>query len=341
MFPLIKKDIPLAPYTTLGVGGHAEYFTQVTNLHELHEVVLWAKENVIPITIIGGGSNVLISDDGVEGMVVRIQFTDITYTQKNDSFTYVTVGAGVVLDALIADLVSRKLWGLENLSAIPGTVGAVPIQNVGAYGVEAGECIDTVTAYDTETNTIVELTNEACLFSYRDSLFKHTEGKRYIVIVVTFVVSNTPNPKLGYKDIKSFFGKYTPSDIGDIRKAIIAIRSKKFPDWRNVGTAGSFFKNPMISQVQFEALKILYPLIPGYVVKGNQVKISLGWVLDHVCSMRGFKKGTVGLYEHQALVLVCEKGSSATEVQNFAAYVIEQVFQKTKISIEREVTFLK
>lgn len=341
MLSLIKKDVPLAGYTTLGIGGRAEYLAEVTNLHELHEVVLWAKENTIPVTILGGGSNVLVRDEGVKGVVIQIRFTEVTYTKKDEEYMYVTTGAGIVLDELVAELVSKNLWGLENLSGIPGTVGAVPIQNVGAYGVEACECIHTVTVYDTETHTTLEFTNDACVFSYRDSIFKHESGKRYIVVAVTFLVSSTPNPKLGYKDIKSFFGKDTPSSIGEIREAIIAIRSKKFPDWKTVGTAGSFFKNPIIPKNQFEELKTLYPLVPGYVVQGNQVKVSLGWILDHVCNMRGIRKGQVGLYEKQALVLVCDKGSSANEVQSFSESIIREVFQKTKIIIEREVTILK
>ncbi len=215
----IQQNIPLAPYTTLGVGGGAEFFCEVTNQQELHEAMSWANENSHPVTVLGGGSNVLVAESGVKGLVLRIRFTDCTYKTLDATTTEVMGGAGILLDDFVADLVSKRLWGLENLSAIPGTVGAVPVQNVGAYGVEVADVITKVTVYDKETDEIYDLSKEKCVFGYRDSIFKTKEGKRYIIIAVSFLLSNIPNPKLNYKDIQEFFHGETVTEIERIREA--------------------------------------------------------------------------------------------------------------------------
>lgn len=337
----IQQNIPLAPYTTLGVGGQAEYFCEVANEHELREAIQWAQENKHPVTILGGGSNVLVAESGVRGLVLRICFTDSVYKTLDATTTEVTGGAGILLNYFIGELVSKKLWGLENLSAIPGTVGAVPVQNVGAYGVEVADVITKVSVYDTVTNSVVDLSREACAFGYRDSIFKKEEGKRYIIVSVTFMLSNVPNPKLAYKDIQEYFIGETVVDILRIREAIIAIRALKFPDWNVVGTAGSFFKNPIISKSEFERLQNLYPGLPGFSNDEGNIKISLGYILDKVCNLKGYREGRVGLYEKQALVLVCDKGTSWSEVYDFSQKIIESVFEKTGIQIEREVTVME
>ena len=168
---LIQEQIPLAPLTTLGVGGKASYFCVAETIDELRECVLWARSESLPITCIGGGSNILVQDDGVAGLVIQIAFSSRTYEERGDVVS-VTVGAGVPFDALVGETVTRGLWGLENLSAIPGTVGGVPIQNVGAYGVEACDVILSVEVFDRALHTVTVLTNEQCQFAYRDSLFK-------------------------------------------------------------------------------------------------------------------------------------------------------------------------
>ena len=264
---------------------------------------------------------------------------DVAY-MRNGEEVHVTAGAGVELDVLIAELAEKNLWGLENLSAIPGTVGAVPVQNVGAYGVEACDVIHSVCVYDVTNDVVTTLPNNACAFAYRDSIFKKEHGKKYIILSVTFIVSESGAPKIAYKDLKTFFETHdsAPVKVLDVRNAIIAIRSKKFPDWHIMGTAGSFFKNPIITQEAYRALVAKYPEIPGFLLDDGMVKIALGWVLDHVCGMRGVWVGNVGLYEHQALVLVCTKNATAAEIKNFSQMIIDTVFEKTNIVVEREVT---
>ncbi|MFZ2253474.1 MAG: UDP-N-acetylmuramate dehydrogenase [Minisyncoccia bacterium] len=335
---IIKQNIPLASYTTLGVGGQAEYFCEVGTEAELREAVAWAHENNHMVTVLGGGSNVLVRDEGVKGLVLRVCILGVIYQTLDDESVYVTVGAGVILDKLIHELVEKKLWGLENLSAIPGTVGAVPIQNVGAYGVEAAEVIIKVTVYDRETGTVHELDCATCAFGYRDSLFKKEGGKRYIILSVTFKVSTIANPKLAYKDLREIFEEGEVPDIARVRNAVCHIRAQKFPDYTVIGTAGSFFKNPIIAQGEFERLCKDFPELPGFPHGEGMIKISLGWILDKVCNLKGYSEGEVGLYEKQALVLFCAKGIAADDVVSFSEKIIEKVFQKTNIRIEREVT---
>ncbi len=334
----ILKDIPLGPLTTLGVGGSAEYFTKVHDVETLRETIAWAKSEKLSIAILGAGSNVLVSDEGVRGLVIQPQFTDITYKEEGGEML-VTVGAGIILDRLIEELVQNGYWGLENLSAIPGTVGAVPVQNVGAYGVEVKDVIQTVTVFDIQSEEERSLTSTECAFGYRDSIFKH-EKNRYIILEVTFRVSKNEKPVLLYKDLQNYFEACPQPALQSIRNAIIEIRSKKFPNWKIVGTAGSFFKNPSISKEKFEILQKQFPELPGHVNSDGGVKISLGWVLDRLCSLRGYTEGNVGLYTEQALVLVCSRNATSDEIEKFSEKIIRMVFEKIKVVIEREVTIL-
>lgn len=331
----ISHDVSLAPHTTLGVGGRAQYFASVETVAGLHDVLMWAEHIQCPVMILGGGSNILFPDTGYDGLVIQMCIDGVTYREDGKN-VYVTAGAGVVLDTLIAELVEKEIWGLENLSAIPGTVGATPVQNVGAYGVEVKDVVQSVTVYDRMSHTTHTFTNTECVFGYRDSLFKQQAGKNSVVTQVTFALTRTPKPCCMYKDLQAYFGDTAPT-IREIRSAIIEIRGKKFPDWNHIGTAGSFFKNPIVSATIFESLKATYPDLPGYTQENNMIKLSLGWILDKVCGLKGYTQGTVGLYHAQALVLVCEKGTSAHEVIRFSEEIIENVFQKTGVRIEREV----
>ncbi len=336
----IEEDVPLATHTTLGVGGAAEYYARVTTLTQLEEAVAWAHAQALTITVIGGGSNILVRDTGITGLVLTLDFTAIEISQKSEQGVFVTVGAGVELDVCIQKMVEEGLWGLENLSSIPGTVGAVPIQNVGAYGVEAKEYIHTVQVFNIETQKSETFTNDECAFAYRDSIFKKQIGKKFIIVSVTFVVTKNAYPRIEYADLKKYFnGEKNPS-LREIRNAVIRIRQDKFPDWTRVGTAGSFFKNPIISETAFLQLQEKYPELPGY-KSDVGVKISLGWILDHVCNLRGYTDTYgVGLYEHQALVLVCPHHTPTKHIEHFYKNIIAEVFEKTSIQIEPEVTIL-
>jgi len=338
----IQEHIPLSGYTTLKVGGPAQYLTEVQSVAELREAVRWAHEHTLPLHILGGGSNVLVPDEGVQGLVIRNLITGIEVREVGD-MVHLRAGAGEVFDDVVARACAEGWWGLENLSCIPGSVGATPIQNVGAYGVETAELVHTIDVYDTVTDTETTLTPEVCAFGYRDSRFKHDEGKRYVVTHVTYALSKVPAPRLHYRDLAEWQQKRdteAASALAEIRAAVCAIRSRKFPDWHVVGTAGSFFKNPVISAAEYARLVALYPGLPGHEAGEGMVKVSLGWVLDHVLAVRGVRDGAVGTYEGQALVLVHHGGGSAAEIGAFADGIARRVEDALGITLEREVTRL-
>lgn len=335
----VRQNVPLAPLTTLKIGGEAKYFADISEVSALREVVHWARENDRRVTVLGGGSNVLMREGLLEGVVIHINIGGITY-QEHGNETVVTVGAGVVLDELVRELVERGVWGLENLSAIPGSVGATPIQNVGAYGVEVSDRITSVTVYDMENDQFLVLHSDACKFGYRDSVFKHEMAGKYIVVSVTFLLTKTPTPVLSYNDVTRYFKDNPKPTLRDIREAIIAIRSKKFPDWRIVGTAGSFFKNPVLTEAAFKALRGKHPTVPGFTLPDGRIKVPLGFVLDKILNLKGERTGDVGLYEDQALVLVNYGGASYTEVETFAKDIVERVKVATGIDVEYEVTYI-
>lgn len=335
----VQKNCSLAPHTTLKVGGEAAVFLVVTTKQELVEAIEYARTASLPIALLGSGSNVLVVDSGFPGCVIKMDIRGRVVEDHGETVE-LSVGAGEMLDDVIAYSVENNLWGIENLSHIPGTVGATPIQNVGAYGVEVKDVITRVTAFDTSTNQFEVLNNDACAFGYRDSLFKKEWGKKYIITEVTFLLSKKSNPKLTYTDLQKHFATEISVTQQKIRDAVIGIRSQKFPNWHEVGTAGSFFKNPIITSEKYTALLSEYPELPGYMQGDGTVKISLGFVLDKILNLRGYAEGNVRLYEHQALVLVADTGATAKKIQLFAEKIIEQVKNKIGVTVEMEVTSL-
>ncbi len=335
----IQKNVPLHRYTTLRVGGVADYFVEVKSVEDLEKAANFATQNSLPFLVLGGGSNVLINDAGFRGLVALMNITGRQYEDKDGAQVALRLGAGEVFDDVVAETALKNLWGLENLSSIPGTVGATPVQNVGAYGVEVSALIISVEAINIETLEKKVFTNDECHFLYRDSFFKTSVGKRWVITFVTYALSRTPNPQLSYADLSQLkdSAELSPSDI---REAIKNIRSQKFPNWSLVGTAGSFFKNPIISSGHYNKLKQVYKDIPGYVQADDVVKVSLGYILDKVCGLKGYCEGNVCLYEKQALVLVASEGATATEIEKFSNSIKEKVFAKTKIKIDCEVSFL-
>lgn len=335
-----QSHVPLSQHTTLKVGGVASYFASVHTLEELQAAVAWARTRKQSVTVLGAGSNVLVSDEGIDGLVLQIALRGRTYAEPVAGTVRATFAAGEQLDSVIAETVERCLWGLENLSHIPGTIGATPIQNVGAYGVEVSDLIDTIDVFDTQTGTIEQWSAQQCAFGYRDSRFKHEPRGRYIVTAVTFRLSVEPRPVLMYGDLRTLASDTELPAQADIRATVCRIRSTKFPDWHTVGTAGSFFKNPIVSTHEAERLRREFPGIPLYEVDDRRVKVALGWVLDQVCGLRGHYRGSVGCYEGQALVLVHQGGVCASDVIAFAEYVTTLVYERTGLEIEWEVTRL-
>ena len=331
---IVREQVALGPQTTLKIGGPATYYIEVTTESELEEAVTFAEQKALPFCILGGGSNMLVADEGYRGVIINMRIQGRVYEQINSEMFTVHVGAGEVLDDFISDLVERGLWGLENLSHIPGSVGATPVQNVGAYGVEVADVIARVRVFDAETKTFFVLKNSECGFSYRHSIFK--EKYNLIIVSVTFSLFVIPKPNVTYAGLTSRL-EGVPS-LRNIRDTIIAIRSEKFPDWHTVGTAGSFFKNPLLTQSEVIVLLKKYPDIPTYPASNDLTKVSLGYILDKICGLKGFTIGPVRLYEKQALVLVAEEGATEADIKNFVKIISEKIFLKAFIKISQEVT---
>lgn len=330
----VREYVSLAPYTTLQVGGPARYLVEVTTEGDIQAARQFASQAGVPVLVLGAGSNILMRDRGFEGLVLVNRITGRTYTESEDGTMFAVYGAGESLDAVIAETVERGLWGLENLSHIPGTVGATPVQNVGAYGVEVSSLIVELTASHLVTGEQKIFTKQQCQFGYRDSYFKTEEGRDWVIERVVFKLSSTPSPVLSYKDLLPLAEREVTQST--IRDKVISIRSAKFPDWHTVGTAGSFFKNPIVPADQAEALKSQWPQLPTYPAANDLTKISLGYVLDKICGLKGYTDEKVGLYEHQALVLI-NTGDSAEAVEQFVESIKQIVKEKTGITIEQEV----
>ena len=337
----IEENISLKDLTTFKLGGKARYFMRAYTLEGIRKACTWAVSHGLPLFILGEGSNILVSDTGFSGLVLKVELKGITYSYEKNN-VLVTASSGESWDALVAFTVQKGWYGIENLSNIPGAVGATPIQNVGAYGVEVSDVIKWVEVYDTETGTTLKLKNKECHFSYRDSLFKHEGGKKFIVTKVCFMLSRGGVVNMEYKDVKKYFRERnieTPT-LRQAREAIISIRKKKFPDISSVGTGGSFFKNPIISKEHFRELKRKFPLIPHFIQEDKKVKIPLAWILEHVCTIKGKRQQHVGTFERQPLVLVHYGGGTAEELKKFADGIQTDVKLKTNITVIPEVSLV-
>lgn len=337
----IEENVPLAAFTTFRIGGAARFFVRVDSLQELQEAIAFANEKILRVLVLGGGSNMLIDDEGFDGLVIKIDIRGIEILQESEGAELV-VGAGESWDELVARTVEEGLWGIENLSGIPGTVGAAPVQNIGAYGSELKDTFVWAEALDVTTQEMVRLDATACAFSYRSSIFKRHAGQ-YVILRVALRLSKLPNPKLSYKDLTLAFPGAEPT-LPEVRGAVLAIRARKFPDLAVEGTAGSFFLNPIVSAEVAATLTKEYPDLPQYAQEGSEersVKISLAWLLDNVLGLKGYSVGGARLFESQPLVVVARAGTSSNDVEALAGEVIEKIQKKFNITIEMEVRIQK
>jgi UDP-N-acetylmuramate dehydrogenase len=331
----IQENVSLAQYTTFKVGGPAKFFCLIKKEDELLEAVKFAEQNNLPVFIIGGGSNLLVSDSGYSGLVIKLDIKGIIFSSNK-----VIACAGEDWDDFVQETLDKGFNGLENLSAIPGTVGASPVQNIGAYGVEVADFIEEVRVFDTKNHNFISVSNKDCQFAYRDSVFKHQKG-RFVVVSVTFNLKQDGKTNLSYKDLEEYFDKKkTNPNPKEVREAVIEIRSKKLPDWKKWGTAGSFFKNPIIGIQKYVDLKQHYPDLPGFPDCDGNIKVSLAWILDKVCNAKNLAVGNAFVYEKQALVLVAKPGASASDILELSRKIQDLVKEKTGIVIEAEVEWV-
>ncbi len=339
----IVENVSLKGYTTFKIGGEARFFVAVKTVEELQQALHYAEAQTLPVFILGGGSNILVSDEGFPGLVIKIEIGGIEM-RDGDLGTEVVAGAGAVWDDLVAYAVAQGLYGIENLSLIPGTVGAAPVQNIGAYGAEIKDVISWVEVIDTTTKEIKIMTKAECAFGYRDSIFKKPEGKKYVITRVALVLKKNDEVHPEYKDIKEYCLKNNLDPhtltLQAVRNIVIDIRTNKLPDLAVYGTAGSFFKNPIVEKQTYETLVQHYPGMPGFVVDDTHIKIPAAWILDNVCGFKGYRDGSVGVYKNQALVLVNFGEGTAQEIKKLSEKMINAVAEKTKIFLEREVQFV-
>ena len=289
-------------------------------------------------TVLAGGNNILFTRD-YDGVLLTPVARGITLLSDDGDEVRVRADAGVEWDDLVEWAVGRGLWGIENLSLIPGKAGAAPVQNIGAYGCEAKDAIRRVEMYCVETGAMLTLDAAHCGFGYRESVFKHDLKGRVIITAVEIALTHTPRPRLGYGDVEREVEARGGATLRNIREAICAIRRAKLPDPAVLGNAGSFFKNPVVGAAAAERLLAEYPDMPHYPAPEGRVKLAAGWLIDRA-GMKGSRKGAVGVHERQALVLVNHGGATGGEVIAFAHEVQEQVREKCGIEIDTEVNIL-
>lgn len=289
---------------------------------------------------LGGGNNIIFTKD-IDAVLIVPCNKQIEILEENQQHCHIRVGAGLEWDELVEWAVSKKLWGLENLSLIPGKVGAAPVQNIGAYGVEAKDCIVCVEMFYPEQSNFITLAAEHCNFGYRESVFKHTLKGRVIITAVEFMLSKVANPKLGYGDVTAKVEELGGATIENIRQAICSIRRAKLPDTAVTGNAGSFFKNPIVDSNLADMLFEQHPDMPRYATaEPNKVKLAAGWLIDR-CGLKGYSKGNVGVHSRQALVLINTTGeATGSEVIAFAQMVQQRVKEQFGIEIDTEVNIV-
>lgn len=334
----IEENVALAPYTTFKIGGSADYFCRVGTKKDVEDAFAFCREKSIPLYILGGGSNLLISDGGFRGLVMKLELLGRIWRDTDINFVEVTVAAGENWDTFVEESVLCGVYGLENLSGIPGSVGGTPIQNVGAYGAEVADVIVGVTACNVQTGTWHRFTAEECKFGYRDSYFKTAVGRNYIVSEVTFRLQKHGKLNTWYKDLANYFTEHkeTPT-LASVRAAVLEIRGRKFPDLKIYGTAGSFFKNPIVSVSTVARIRKLFPTMPSFSAARNKEKIPAAWLIEHVGGFKGSKLRDVGSFQNQALVVVNYGDATSKDVMEFSNGIIDDIHKKIGIRLEREV----
>lgn len=331
----IKKDYPLKSRNSFGFDVSSRFYVDASKTDKISFSLNYASYYNLPVLVLGGGSNIVFTKD-YEGLIIHPTINGIEVIE--DAFDSITVraGAGVLWDSLVEWSVSKGLGGLENLSWIPGDVGASPIQNIGAYGVEAKDTIVLVEGLNIITKKKVELSNAECLFDYRYSIFKGELRHKIIVTNVYFKLLKKPTLITHYGNIDEEIEKLGAKTLSNVREAIINIRKRKLPDPAEIGNAGSFFKNPVVKASVFEDIKNKFDNAPSYPAPENHVKIPAGWLIEQ-CGWKGKQVGNCGVHKDQALVLVNNGGATGNEILNLAKQIQKSVLDQFGIALEMEV----
>ncbi|MBT2787538.1 MULTISPECIES: UDP-N-acetylmuramate dehydrogenase [unclassified Halomonas] len=327
----IFSNVDLSAANTLRLPCQAERFAAPTTLTALRQTLAQACRKGWPVTLLGGGSNVLLPEK-LPGLVVRPALQQFWLSQhQGDVLAH--VGAGVSWHTLVMTTAARGLWGIENLALIPGSCGAAPVQNIGAYGVELADTLQAVQVMELATGRVDWLNAQQCTFGYRDSIFKGELAGSVVITRLVLRLSRTPAPRLGYGDLAArLVGSLTPLAVAE---AVCAIRREKLPDPQVLANAGSFFKNPLVTDAQAVELLHQYPAMPHFPQQGGQTKLAAGWLIDQ-CGLKGMRDGAFGVHQHQALVLVHFGGGDRQGLMKTASYIADQVEAHFGIRLEPE-----
>jgi UDP-N-acetylmuramate dehydrogenase len=346
----ILENVSLAPLTTLKVGGPARYFTQPKSAAEVAEAVNFARSRDLPMFVLGGGSNLVVSDDGWPGLVLKLAISGIEERDSNDQGKRLfEVGAGEEWDRFVARAVARNCAGVECLSGIPGSVGGTPVQNVGAYGQEVSETIDAVLVFDLRDGQVREFCAEACGFQYRTSVFNTSERGRFIILRVTYSLTPGGKPRVEYADLKKHFAGFQQApSLTSTREAVRRIRAAKAmlitPGDEDCRSAGSFFKNPVLSTDQFDQLTRRATAkglqVPSYPALDAQRKVSAAWLVEHSGFSRGYSSGRVGISRKHALAIVNRGEATAADIVGLKDHIQQRVEELWGIQLEPEPVFV-
>lgn len=337
----IQQQVSLRPYNTFGLPVVAENFAAFANVEELPGLLRYAQEKKWPLFILGGGSNILLTQP-IKGLTLHNRILGIRISREDEQYAWVEVGAGEVWHRLVLWALDHNLGGLENLSLIPGYVGAAPMQNIGAYGVELKDTFESLEAVEIATGRLRTFSLEDCAFGYRESVFKHAYKGQYIITKVIFRLQKPPHTlHTDYGAIRATLeqSQGEKQTIQAISKAVIHIRQSKLPDPADLGNAGSFFKNPELPITQFTTLQARYPDIPYYQVPGKQVKVPAAWLIEQ-CGWKGKRVGNTGAHAKQPLVLVNYGGATGSDIWSLAMKIQRSVADTFGIRLDPEVNVL-
>ncbi len=346
---LIRENVPLAPMTTLAVGGPARYFAEARAESEVVEAVEFARSRGLPLFVLGGGSNLVINDAGFAGLVLKVGINDVSHSASSQGHVTFVAGAGYAWDTLVKESVQAGCAGLECLSGIPGTVGGTPMQNVGAYGQEVSETIQEVQVLDMESRQIETLSNKQCGFSYRSSIFNTVERERYVILRVSFAVRQSGEPSVRYADLEQFFaGRSNAPTLSEVREAVREIRQRKamliVPGDEDSHSVGSFFKNPIVPQAVCEELSARLASrsleLPSYPSADGFRKLPAAWLVEHAGFARGYREGRVGISQRHALAIINHGGARAAEIIALKDEIQARVMDAYGIRLDPEPVFV-
>lgn len=341
----VERNVELGPLTTLGVGGAAEYFVRAGSEADLAEAFGFARSNGLDVFVLGGGSNVVVSDSGFGGLVIQTAMKGVGFGERHYDIVRVAAAAGEDWDAVVDACVGRDLAGMECLSGIPGFVGGTPVQNVGAYGQEVSDTISSVRCFDRESGAFVDLSNADCGFAYRTSIFNTTQRGRYVVTAVAFDLKRGGKPRVDYRDLKEHFAGREPT-LRETREAVIGIRRRKSmvidPADGNSRSAGSFFKNPIVGVDRIAAIaeRAGVETVPTFPAGDGRAKVPAAWLIENAGFAKGFRLGNAGISENHSLAIVNLGGAAAAEVVSLKDEIQARVEEKFGIELSPEPVFV-